>query len=181
MTGLAAGATGAIVRAMELLGSSHARGSLALLLVCLLVVPRASLATDRSYCAALQTIIAASRTGFADIAGEKAGEDGRYPATLILQEAGTCSVSRPPGTASYHCVWEFPLQKPAAYAKYKTMEQETDACIGSRAPPQDDQGVNHPDFYAARRYDLESAGVIVSVKDKSVLNRTLVNLWVVVP
>ncbi len=180
--GLAPGGTGTIVKVMVLLrhASVHACASHVLLLLCLIVQPQASLAADRPYCVELQTIIAAGRTGFADLAGASAGADGRYPATLVPRQASTCSVSRPPGTASYHCVWEFPLQKPAAYARYNSIEKDTDACIGSQATPQDDQGVNHPDFYAARRFELEGTAVIVSVKDKSVLNRTLVKLWVVV-
>lgn len=174
--------TGTIVKVMELPrhGSMYRRVCLLLLSFCLFAQPQASLAADRPYCADLQTIIGASRTGFVELAGATADADGRYPATLIPRDANACSVGQPPGTASYHCVWAFPLQKPAAYAKYKTMEQQTDACIGSQATPQDDQGVNHPDFYAARRFELQGAAVIVSVKDKSVLNRTLVNLWVVV-
>ena len=46
--------------------------------------------------------------------------------------------------------------------------------IGQQATLHIDQSVNHPDYYALRRYETAQADVSVSVKDKSALGNTFV-------
>ena len=74
----------------------------------------------------------------------------------------------------YHCGWEFPHRAEQAYETLDAFVEAAHDCIGPQATVHSDQGVNHPDFYDARRFEMKEAEVSVSVKDKGALGRTFV-------
>ncbi|MEX3011023.1 hypothetical protein [Hoeflea sp. TYP-13] len=130
------------------------------------------------FCADINHLVDLAGADFADIVAGSDSDTGNLPATLKLNDASDCKVSPISGASTYNCVWEFPLQAPAAYQKFEDLDRRIQACFGSLAIGEKDQAVNHPDFYDARRYQLEATRVTVSVKDKSTLEHTLVNLWI---
>ncbi|WP_050529293.1 hypothetical protein [Pseudaestuariivita atlantica] len=72
------------------------------------------------------------------------------------------------------CQWTFDLRAPAALALYEGLVADLSACWEGLA----DTGVNHPDSYRAMTFEAPGARVVVSEKDKSVLDATLVTLRV---
>ena len=132
--------------------------SLALLL--LLAAPGVARAGD--LCADVERLMADASSGFA--------------ASPALAEASDCEVTATGKKRVYQCSWEHPHRAAEAYAHYDAFVQELDGCLGPQTTPVADQSVNHPDFFALRRYPMPGADVSVSVKDKSALNRTFVFL-----
>ncbi|MCP4317398.1 MAG: hypothetical protein GY789_15630 [Hyphomicrobiales bacterium] len=130
------------------------------------------------FCTNINRLIDHAGTNFADIVVNSRQANGRRGVTLTLDDAADCTISPLQNGSAYNCVWEYPLKAPDAYRKFSAIGQNLQTCIGDRATVLKDKGVNHPDFYDARRYQMERANVTVSIKDKSALNSTFVNVWV---
>jgi hypothetical protein len=95
-------------------------------------------------------------------------------ATLTLAGASYCLVTKRSNGSFYHCGWEFPYRAKPAYDTFDALVRGMNDCIGRHATLHSDRSVNHPDYYALRRYQTAQAEVSVSVKDKSALSRTFV-------
>ena len=72
----------------------------------------------------------------------------------------------------------FSYRNVEANAAFEALNQSLQSCFGGSAEVAKDQGVNHPDFYEQRRYQLDQVVVTVSIKDKSTLQRTYVFIGV---
>jgi len=133
-------------------------------------------ARAESVCEEVDRLIDHSRTQFNAIIEDKAGAFGAFDTDIVLTGASSCRVTRQPGQSWHQCGWEFPHRDQAAYDAFEAMAETMAACFGPRVPVHSDRNVNHPDFYASRRYELQHADVTVSVKDKSALGTTFVFL-----
>lgn len=131
-------------------------------------------ARAQDLCADIGTLIDQSRANFAAIADQPTGDAGGHEATLTLAGASTCLVTRQAKRAWYQCAWVFPYRAKRATDTFDELAGKLDACLAGRATVHGDRSVNHPDTYAARRYDLEQAQVSLSVKDKAALGKTFV-------
>jgi|GEM_PF-3389118 len=123
-------------------------------------------------CAAIDHLIDQSRSQFVEVAG------ATPLAGAPLAEASSCAVTKMLKGAAYHCRWEFPYRAEAAYQTFDKSVHELEGCLGPRATQHSDQSVNHPDYYALRRFETAQADVTVSVKDKGAQSRTFVFLRV---
>lgn len=131
-------------------------------------------AQAQDLCTNIEDLIDQSRSQFADIMDKPNGETGGYHVTLTLAGASDCSVTEKMKRSSYQCGWEFPLRAQQAYDTFDRFVREVNECIGQSATVHSDQSVNHPDYYALRRYEMAQTDVSVSVKDKSALGSTFV-------
>lgn len=162
-----------------MIGSFKGMGRLssgAVLLVASIVVLLATIggAQARDLCASIVYLIDQSRSQFAEIMEKPNGGAGDHDVTLTLAGASYCLVTKRSRSSFYHCGWEFPYRAKHGYDRFDAFVRGVNACIGQRATLHSDQSVNHPDYYALRRYETEQAEVSVSVKDKSALSRTFV-------
>ena len=157
--------------------SRRLRRLIAAVVVCLISIPApAVLAQD--LCSDIEFLIGQSRIGFRAIRGPLEGEPGTDGATFLLPEASTCVVVMKTQRRSYRCRWDYAYRDERAYAEFDRFADTLRQCFGQRAKEHVDQNVNHPDFYAARRYEMAEGEVKVSVKDKVALGRTFVFLSV---
>lgn len=131
-------------------------------------------ARAQEICTNVNYLIDQSLSKFAKIAVEADEEDGDHDVTLSLSGTSYCFVTKKSSRTWYHCGWEFPHRTQRAYDRFDEFVGRLDDCIGQHATAHTDQKVNHPDFYALRRYEMEQADVSVSVKDKSALGKTFV-------
>ncbi len=140
----------------------------------MVLVATIGVAQARDLCANIDYLIDQSRSQFADIMDKPTGDAGDHDVTLTLAGASYCSVTKKSKSSSYQCGWEFPYRAQQSYDTFEELVRGVNGCIGQRATLHSDRNVNHPDFYALRRYETEQADVSVSVKDKSALSRTFV-------
>ena len=86
-----------------------------------------------------------------------------------------CSMAKDmSGANSFHCAWDFPYRDPASQASFKDFNELLGTCFGARLDAAADSGVNHPDFFDLREYQIDQVKVTVSIKDKGQLGKTLV-------
>lgn len=105
----------------------------------------------------------------------KAAQNGFTGPQTSLATAQSCLVStNTMGRASYHCNWPFPFRDTAARATYNALGRSMRTCFSEATESAVDDGVNHPDSYEQRQFDLGHAGVRLSLKDKSQLGQTYV-------
>ena len=98
-------------------------------------------------------------------------DDAADPSTF----AGQFAQGADCGHEALACRWTFDLGAPASRALFEDMRARIGACSKlDRA--ERDQGVNHPDFYDAWVFPLAATKVMVSIKDKSALEKTYVVL-----
>ena len=135
-------------------------------------------ALARDLCSDIEFLIGQSRIGFQAVREGPEGEPGTHGATFLLPEASHCVVVMKTQRRSYRCVWEYAYRDQRAYAEFDHFVDTLRQCFGQRAREHVDQGVNHPDFYAARRYEMAEGAVTVSVKDKAALGGTFVSVSV---
>ncbi len=131
-------------------------------------------ARAQDLCADIDYLIDQSGSQFSEIMPKPHGDAGDHEVTLALAGASYCLVTKRSKRSLYHCGWEFPHRAQQAYDTFDEFVRGVSDCIGQQATLHRDQSVNHPDFYALRRYETEQAEVSVSVKDKSALGRTFV-------
>lgn len=164
---------------VSLRGTSR-RAPSAVLPVASIVVVLATTGAVRAQdlCADIDYLIGQSRSQFAEILGKPNDDAGGYDVTLTLAGASYCSVTKRSKKRMYRCGWEFPYRAKRAYETFDELVRAVNDCIGRSATLHRDQSVNHPDYYALRRYETEQADVSVSVKDKSALGSTLVSIRV---
>ena len=148
----------------------------ALVSVAAIVILPATIGVARAgdFCSNIDQLMDQSRSGFTDILEKPAGGAGDQPVTLGLAGASNCFVTKRSNGSSYQCTWDFPHRAQRAYDRFEALARELDRCIGQRATLHSDRNVNHPDYYALRRYETARAAVSVSVKDKSALGKTFV-------
>ena len=131
-------------------------------------------AQARDLCANIDYLIDQSRSQFAKIMTKPNGDTGDHDVTLALAGASYCLVTKRSKRSFYRCGWEFPYRAQQAYDTFDELVRGVNDCIGRQATLHSDQSVNHPDYYALRRYETEQADVSVSVKDKGALGSTFV-------
>ncbi len=130
------------------------------------------------FCSDINHLIQAAPGNFSAIIVESGeGSKGR-DITLKLEGSSECTVRLMIRSKSYGCTWTFRLGDPRAYARFDALGQALQRCIGDRSTLNQDQNVNHPDFYDSLMFLLDTAKVSVSVKDKSALESTFVFLFV---
>ena len=140
----------------------------------LVFLATAGVAEAQDLCANIHHLMDQSRSDFAEIGGKPSGDTGDHEATLTLAGASYCTVTKRSKRSTYHCGWEFPHRAEQAYDTFDEFVRKVDDCIGRHATVHSDQSVNHPDYYASRRYETERAEVSVSVKDKGALGSTFI-------
>lgn len=140
----------------------------------LLFLATIGMARAQDLCTNIDYLIDQSRSQFADIADKPSGEAGDHDVTRALAGASYCRVTKTSRGSVYHCAWEFPHRAEPAYDAFDELVRSVNECIGQHATLHSDQSVNHPDYYASRRFEVEQADVTVSVKDKGALGRTFV-------
>lgn len=151
--------------------SSRAASPMTSILVYLATI---GVAQAQDLCTNIDYLIDQSRSQFVAIVDKPSGDRGDHAATLTLADASYCFVTKQPKRNLYHCGWEFPYREKHAYDTFDEFVREMTECIGHHATLHTDQNVNHPDYYALRRYEMEQAEVSVSVKDKAALGSTFV-------
>ncbi len=148
-----------------------------------LLISVAQIAADgpvraNNFCSSINKLIEQSESGFDEpVAGLDQGASDNQ--TIVKHsQASKCDVSESLRGNQFHCVWKFPLQSEEAGEKFQEIGKKLQECFGHRAEMSQDQSVNHPDFYESYRFELADVDVTVSLKDKSELQSTLVNLRV---
>lgn len=149
-------------------------GALLAMTLMMVLLPTIGVVQARDLCANIDFLIDQSRSQFAEIIGKPKGDVGDHDVTLTLAGASYCLVTKKSNGSSYYCAWEFPYRAKHAYDTFDELVRGVDDCIGQHATLYSDQSVNHPDYYALRRYETAQADVSISVKDKSALSNTFV-------
>lgn len=132
----------------------------------------------QNLCANINYLIDQSKSKFSKIMGKSDGEMGSHDATFVLANASQCVVTTKSTKSWYRCSWKYPYRNKRAYDSFDDFVEGMNQCIGHIAKMHVDHSVNHPDYYASRRYEMEQAAVSVSIKDKSALGSTLVSIRV---
>ncbi len=154
-------------------GSWRLRLRIAAAAACLCSIPApAALAQD--LCSDIEFLIEQSKIGFQAVGGTPQGEPGTHDATFLLPEASQCVVVMQTQRRTYRCRWVYAYRDKRAYDDYDGFAGSLRQCFGAMAKEHVDRNVNHPDFYAARRYVMAQGEVKVSVKDKAALGSTFV-------
>lgn len=107
--------------------------------------------------------------------------DGAKSITLPqpFNTTATCTTSLAlSGETSTHCGWPFDYRAPQASQAFQAVIQAVPNCLGASLQAEDDQDVNHPDFYDLRLFQTAQGEVGVSLKDKGALQQTYVFLRV---
>ena len=153
-------------------GASHAMfGFMRNVLAMLVLLAPIGGAQAEDLCTDITHLIKQTHLEFAGIVD---GKSTSGDVTLILPGAENCAVTRQSNASSFWCTWKFPYRAQEAYGTFERFVGEVQSCIGERSTLYIDKGVNHPDYYAARRFRMERAEVAVSVKDKAALRSTFV-------
>lgn len=144
---------------------------LGLLAFVMVLVPPVGHAGDGAVCAGLKQVVELARSDFtisANGASTVAVPDN-------LNGASMCSMAKGmTGANSFHCAWQFPYRDDAALAAFGRFNELLDSCFGKQLQANVDSGVNHPDFFDLREYQIDQVKVSVSLKDKGQLGQTLV-------
>ena len=121
------------------------------------------------------SIILLAGPAFADCAALEAmaARDNAGAAALFAPHPATCQTALQTTGETLVCYSEHPFRSEAATDLAAEIEAEIAACFDAPARQQD-TGVNHPDSYAARWFDIGAARIYLSVKDKGALGKTLV-------
>ena len=82
------------------------------------------------------------------------------------------------GETSTHCAWPFDYRAPKATQAFEAVIQAVPNCLATSLQVENDQDVNHPDFYDLRIFQAPEGEVGVSLKDKGGLQQTYVFLRV---
>ena len=126
-------------------------------------------------CNEIAAIIAQASGNFTDWAS--AEQQGEPPP--VLSDARNCALSQDiSGRQQYHCQWEFDYRSQNTYETFNQLIEAMQSCFENQAVARKDQGVNHPDTYDQRQFDLEDVVITVSLKDRAALSRTFVFLRV---
>lgn len=120
-------------------------------------------------------IILLACPAFADCAALQAfaARDPGGAAALFAPHAPTCQTALQTSGETLVCYSEHPFRSGTASDLAAEIEAQIAACFDAPAR-QPDTGVNHPDSYAARWFDVGEARIYLSVKDKGALEKTLV-------
>lgn len=114
-------------------------------------------------------------------------------ATLLGPDASITQLTLPPpfsgsskcssalaqsGGRFTYCAWPFDYRAPVAHDAFKQLVDAVPTCLGLGVEGENDQKVNHPDFYDLQVFKSPQAEVSVSLKDKAGLQETYVFLRV---
>lgn len=80
------------------------------------------------------------------------------------------------GQKSTHCAWPFDYRAPQATDAFEAVIKAVASCVDTSLKVENDQDVNHPDFYDLRIFNTSRGEVGVSLKDKGGLQKTYVFL-----
>lgn len=98
-------------------------------------------------------------------------------ADLLESTPGECATVRVLGAGVMHvCRWEYVYRSPDARGAFEKLNEKLKSCFGERTQEVHDQGVNHPDFYDLRQYQIGDVWLSVSMKDKGALRKSYVSL-----
>lgn len=128
----------------------------------------------KGLCTSIQYLIDQSRFDFSDVVNASGKDAGVQDAKLVLAGASSCTVTIQAQRNWYQCEWKYAYRDRQAYDNFDSLVRRVHRCIGEKIDIHTDRNVNHPDYYALRRFELEHANVSVSLKDKSALQNTLV-------
>ena len=104
--------------------------------------------------------------------------DAAKAAAVFAPMSATCQSARQTTGEALFCYAEHTFRSETATDMAQRIEADIAACFSAPAR-QPDTGVNHPDSYTARWFDVGDARISLSVKDKGALGKTLVFLRVV--
>lgn len=137
--------------------------------------PFAAFRRDISAMRILTPMILLAGPAFADCAALEAmaRRDAGGAAPLFAPHEATCQTALQTTGEALVCHSEHPFRSETAIALAAEIEAEIAACFDAPAR-QADTGVNHPDSYVARWFDVGAARIHLSVKDKGALGKTLV-------
>ena len=112
---------------------------------------------------------------FADCAALEAmaARDADGAAALFAPHQATCQTALQTTGETLVCYSAHPFRSETATDLAAEVEAGIATCFGAPARQQD-AGVNHPDSYVARWFDVGEARIYLSVKDKGALAQTLV-------
>lgn len=138
-------------------------------------IPSTGASAAENLCADVEGLAKEARSNFSDWKRETAA----IAVPPSLAGAEDCDLIQPlSAPKSYLCMWAFPYRTTAAYGRFETFNRDLRECFGEPAPSSREQRVNHPDFYDLRLYRLDQVEVLVSIKDKSALQKTYLFLRV---
>ena len=101
--------------------------------------------------------------------------DAARATDLFAPVTAICSKAQQTTGEVLFCYSEHGFRSDQATKLAERIEAEIAICFNAPAR-QADAGVNHPDSYAARWFDVDGARISLSVKDKGALDKTLVFL-----
>ena len=134
---------------------------MAILVVALLGFPVSSHAdSEPSWCAFIDHALVAAAAGetasLEEIAVDGLGQPNSCSSSLGLS-----------GIQSAHCIWAFTYRAEAATVAFEEALARITECAPSAVSPEQDQAVNHPDFYDLRVLPIDGGEVGLSLKDKA--------------
>lgn len=146
---------------------------LGMCLVSLYSLALPSRAHAAEFCADMTTLTELGRANFLD----QSTGISKLSAPPPLHGAESCRMTRSlSGNNAFSCAWKFPYRDGAANAAFDTINQGLRGCFSEANETVVDEGVNHPDTYHQRQYDVDQIIVSVSIKDKGALQETYVFL-----
>ncbi len=107
--------------------------------------------------------------------------DGGKTMTLpqsFIHEAKCTTALALSGEISTHCAWPFDYRAPEATEAFEAVIEAVPSCMATSLEVENDQDVNHPDFYDLRIFQTPEGEVGISLKDKGGLQQTYVFLRV---
>ena len=128
-------------------------------------------AQAETWCSDLDDIIDDARSSFVGADGPELGTFAPAPDRCEL-------AAEPSGSDVYRCTWSFALRAAETAEVYNGLAVSVAECVGGDVLPVVDRGVNHPDTSLRHTYDLGSAALSLSLKDKSALDASYVFLEV---
>ncbi|MDJ0613743.1 MAG: hypothetical protein QNJ29_08690 [Rhizobiaceae bacterium] len=121
----------------------------------------------------IEVLLTHAQRGFVNVADVMQLVDG----TKLLPTANNCQLAlQLSGGKELICFWQFDYRSTSATEHLRRLNKLISLAIDQGEVPQDDQDVNHPDFYDLRTYTINGADIAVSLKDKAALDQTFVFL-----
>ncbi|MEX0345276.1 MAG: hypothetical protein AB3N20_10175 [Rhizobiaceae bacterium] len=142
-----------------------------------LVLPFPGQAADKDFCPAIEKLGALAQNSFV-IAPTPADVEPLFTVAKNPVVQPDCRLFTKSGGKSHMCMWTFEYRDQHATAGFTALLGRIKQCLGSSASESMDTGVNHPDSYEARYFELDGFRFTVSIKDKAPLQKSFVFFWV---
>lgn len=94
--------------------------------------------------------------------------------SLAIGSPSRCDHALELGGKAVFCIWEHAFRDKAAQQRFQVLEKIIGECGWDAARESAEKPVNHPDSYWVRSFQRDRDRLMISVKDKSQLNKTLV-------